>query len=78
MEIVSYLIKSFEIEKVIQEIEETFCSLDIIIRAEGHDFYLIKFNTFNNRKDRVVDVNFSHFEEFFQEISHTILSYEKV
>lgn len=78
MEIVSYLIKSIYIEQVIKEIQESFCGLDIFIKDEGHDFYLIQFSTFNKENVNVTDNLILSFDLFFKCMADSIISYERV
>jgi len=78
VELVSYLIKTFKIEHVIYELECNFVNLDVLIKEEGHDFYLIKFNTFNNKDWKVTEEIISSFDLFFDELDNSIISFERV
>ncbi|KGR78703.1 hypothetical protein [Ureibacillus manganicus] len=78
MEIVSYLIKTMHIDRVITDLEDFFCSLDVVIHEEGHDFYLIKFITFNHKEDNFSKRDLSGFDEFFDCVATSVMSYEKV
>ncbi len=78
MEIVSYLIKSVYIERVIKELHESFCGLEILIKDEGHDFYLIKFKTYNNRIVNITEFDIESFSIFFRFMTDSIMSYEIV
>lgn len=78
MEIVSYLVKSIRIEEVIRELQDYFCSLDIFIKDEGHDFYLIQFFTFNKKKAKVTENDVLIFDLFFKDMTDAIMSYEKI